>query len=255
MQIEGATALVTGASSGIGAAVARALADAGAAVALVARRAERLADVAGGLPTGRSATFACDVRDPAAVDATVAAVKAELGAVDILVNNAGIGRYVAFVDTSADDTAAILETNLGGALRFTRAVLPDMLTRRRGHVVNVASIAGRIGSRNHAVYCASKFALAGLSESLAYELAGSGVGITLVNPGIIATPFFDHHSFADFPRRARARAIAPEEVATAIVRAIRRDQFEVTVPAHFALGTILKTLAPGLFRRLMQRYA
>jgi short-subunit dehydrogenase len=255
MRIEGATALVTGASSGIGAAVARALADAGASIALVARRADRLADIAASLPSGRSATFTCDVRDAAAVDATVAAVTAELGAIDVLVNNAGIGRYVPFVDTGAADTAAILETNLGGALHFTRAVLPDMLARRRGHLVNVASIAGRIGSRNHAVYCASKFALAGLSESLAYELAGTGVGITLVNPGIIATPFFDHASFADFPRRARRRAIAPEVVAAAIVRAIRRGRFEITVPAHFALGTILKTLAPGLFRRLMQRYA
>jgi len=103
------------------------------------------------------------------------------------------------------------------------------------------------------VYCASKFALAGFSESLVYELDGTGVGVTLVNPGIIATPFFEHASFARFPSRARRRAIAPEVVADAIVRALRRGDVEVTVPAHFALGTMLKTLAPGVFRRLMQR--
>jgi short-subunit dehydrogenase len=251
----GAIALVTGASSGIGAAVCRALAQAGSSVALVARRADRLEAVAATLAPGRHATFSCDVRDPAAIDATIAAVQAHPGPIDILVNNAGIGRYLPFVDTDAAETAAMLETNLLAALHFSRALLPPMLARRRGHIVNVASIAGRIGSRNHAVYCATKFALAGFSESLVYELAGTGVGVTLVNPGIIATPFFDHASFARFPARARRRAIAPEVVATAILRALRRGDAEVTVPAHFALGTMLKTLAPGMFRRLMQRQA
>lgn len=255
MRIEGATALVTGASSGIGAAVATALARAGASVALVARRADRLDEVAAALAPGRHAVFPCDVRDGAAVEATLAAVRARLGPIDLLVNNAGIGRYLAFVDTDAAETAAILETNLHAALHFARALLPDMLARRRGHVVNVASIAGRIGSRNHAVYCASKFALAGLSESLVYELAGTGVGVTLVNPGIIATPFFDHVSFTHFPSRARRRAIAPAVVAAAVVRAIEHNLPEITVPGHFAIGTVLKTIAPGLFRRLMQRYA
>ncbi len=249
----GATALVTGASSGIGAAVCRALALAGSSVALVARRADRLAEVAATLGPGRHIVLPCDVRDPQAIDATITASAAALGPVDILVNNAGIGRYLPFVDTDAAETDAILETNLLAALRFTRALLPGMLARRRGHVVNVASIAGRIGSRNHAVYCASKFALAGFSESLVYEVAGTGVDVTLVNPGIIATPFFDHASFARFPARARRRAIAPEIVAAAIVRALRRRDVEVTVPGHFALGPILKAIAPGMFRRLMRR--
>ncbi len=255
MRIDGATALVTGASSGIGAATAAALARNGATVALVARRADRLADVAAALPSGRHAFFPCDVRDPAAIDATLDAVRERLGAVDVLVNNAGIGRYLPFIETDAAETAAILKTNLESALHLTRALLPAMLARRRGHVVNVASIAGRIGSRNHAVYCASKFALAGFSESLVYELAGTGVGVTLVNPGIIATEFFDHASFASFPSRARRRAVSAETVAAAIVRAIERELPEITVPRHYAVGTVLKTIAPGLFRRLMRRYA
>ncbi len=255
VQIEGATALVTGASSGIGAALSRELARAGASVALVARRADLLANVVASLPPARSVAFPCDVRDAQAVAATVAEVKARFERVDLLVNNAGIGRYLSFLDTDAAETSAILDTNLHGALHFTRALLPDMLVRRHGHIVNVASIAGRIGSRNHAVYCASKFALVGFSESLAYDLDGTGVGITLVNPGLIDTPFFGHPSFASFPARARARAIAPERVAAAILDAVRRGRFEVTIPRHYALGTILKTIAPGLFRRLMQRYA
>ena len=86
-------------------------------------------------------------------------------------------------------------------------------------------------------------------------LEGTGVGVTLVNPGIIATPFFDHASFATFPAGARARAIPPERVADAIVAAIRRERAEVTIPSTYAIGTFLKTAAPGLFRRLMRRFA
>ena len=222
---------------------------------MVARRAERLAGIAADLPAERCAIFPCDVRDAVRAATTVAAVEARFGGIDLLVNNAGIGRYLPFLETTPDEVAAILETNLHGALHFTRAALPGMLARRHGRVVNVASIAARIGSRNHAVYCASKFALAGFSESLAHELEGTGVGVTLVNPGIIDTPFFEHRSFAAFPAHARARAIPPERVATAILDAVRREQSEVTIPRSYAFGTLLKTVAPNLFRRLMLRYA
>jgi uncharacterized protein len=255
VEIAGATALVTGASSGIGAALARELVAAGARVALVARRDDLLAALAASLPAGSAAAFRCDVRDPAAIAACVASVAERLGPVDLLVNNAGVGRYLSFLETPPDDVAAVFETNLHAVLNFTRAVLPGMLARRRGHVVNVASIAGRIGSRNHSIYCASKFALAGFSESLVYELEDTGVGVTLVNPGIIDTPFFDHASFASFPTHARARAIPPERVARAILRAVRRGTTEITVPASYVIGTVLKSAAPNLFRRLMRRFA
>ncbi len=255
VEIAGATALVTGASSGIGAALARDLVAAGARVALVARRADLLEALAASLPGGTAAAFRCDVRDPAAVAATVGAVAERFGPVDLLVNNAGVGRYLSFLDTPPADVAEVFDTNLHAALHFTRAVLPGMLARRRGHVVNVASIAGRIGSRNHTIYCASKFALAGFSESLVYELEGTGVGVTLVNPGIIDTPFFDHASFASFPAQARARAIPPERVAAAIVRGVRRNATEVTIPSSYVIGTVLKTAAPNFFRRLMRRFA
>lgn len=255
MRIAGAVALVTGASSGIGAALCRELVAAGASVALVARPSDRLDALATSLPEEHAASFGCDVRDPAAVAATVAAARARFGPIDLLVNNAGIGRYRSFLETDPEETAAILDTNLHGALHCLRAVLPEMLDQRRGWIVNVASIAARIGSRNHAIYCASKFALAGVSESLAYELEGTGVGITLVNPGVIDTPFFDHGSFAEFPAHARARAIPAMRVATAIIRAVEREAHEITVPRSYALGTMLKTVAPGFFRRLMRRNA
>ncbi len=254
VEIAGATALVTGASSGIGASVAHALAAAGARVALVARRADRLAVLSAEIGGG-AAPFACDVRDPDQIAATVKAVVDRFERVDLLVNNAGVGRYLGFLESGPEDVAAVLETNLYAALHLTREVLPGMLARRRGHVVNVASIAARIGSRNHTIYCASKFALAGFSESLALELDGTGVGVTLVNPGIIDTPFFDHASFAAFPAGARARAIPPERVASAVVRAVVRDLPEVTVPATYAIGTLLKAAAPRFFRRVMRRFA
>ena len=256
MEIADTVALVTGASSGIGAALSRDLVAAGASVAMVARGERRLADLVGALtPARERARFPATCATPSRSPTTVEAVRRRFGAIDLLVNNAGIGRYRAFLDTPPEDVAAVLDTNLHGALHFTRRVLPEMLARRRGHVVNVASIAARIGSRNHTIYCASKFALAGFSESLAYELEGTGVGITLVNPGVIDTPFFDHESFAAFPARARARAIPAAAVSAAIIRAVRRGDAEVTIPRSYALGTLLKTVAPGLFRRLMHRYA
>lgn len=255
VQIAGATALVTGASSGIGASVARALVASGATVALVARRADRLDALAAEIGGGRAVPFVCDVRVPEQITATVDAIGTRLGPVDLLVNNAGIGRYLGFLESGPEDVAAVFETNLYAALHCTRAALPGMLARRRGHVVNVASIAGRIGSRNHTIYCASKFALAGFSESLALELDGTGVGVTLVNPGIIDTPFFDHASFVSFPKGARARAIPPERVAAAVVRAVLRDLPEVTVPSTYAIGTLLKTAAPRFFRHVMRRFA
>lgn len=255
VEIAGTTALVTGASSGIGASVARALAAAGARVALVARRADRLTALAAALGEESAAPFPCDVRDPCQIAAAVRAVADRLGPVDLLVNNAGVGRYLGFLESGPEDVATVFETNLHAALHFTREVLPGMLARRRGHVVNVASIAGRIGSRNHTIYCASKFALAGFSESLALELDRTGVGVTLVNPGIINTPFFDHASFAAFPAGARARAIPPERVAAAIVRAVIRDVPEVTVPSTYAIGMLLKAAAPRFFRLLMRRFA
>ena len=255
VEIAGTIALVTGASSGIGASTARALAAAGARVALVARRADRLDALAAEIADGRAASFVCDVRDPRQIEATVAAIGARLGPVDILVNNAGVGRYLGFLESGPEDVATIFETNLYAALHFSRAALPGMLARRRGHVVNVASIAGRIGSRNHTIYCAAKFALAGFSESLALELDGSGVGVTLVNPGIVDTAFFDHGSVAAFPASARARAIPPERVAAALVRAVRRDLPEVTVPAIYTLGTLFKAAAPRIFSRVMRRFA
>jgi short-subunit dehydrogenase len=255
VEIAGATALVTGASSGIGTSIARALVAAGARVALLARRRDRLESLVSELPSGCAAAFVCDVREPEAIRFALDAVEAHFGPVDVLVNNAGIGRYLPFLATAPEDAAAVFETNLHAALHFARAVLPGMLARRRGHIVNVASIAARIGSRHHSIYCASKFALAGFSESLIYELEGTGVGVTLVNPGIIDTAFFDHPSFETFPAKAKARAIPPERVAAAIVRAIRRNQPEITVPASYAIGTFLKTAAPGFFRRVMRRFA
>ncbi len=252
-RIEGAVAIVTGASSGIGRCLALDLAQAGATVALVARRKDRLAEVEElARSRGEAVGFAADVRDISSLGRVVDAVLQRFGTIDILVNNAGVGRYLTLLEHSQEDIDEIIATNLLAPVNLIRMVLPQMLERKAGHIVNVSSIAGRIGSPYHTIYCATKFGLAGFSESLSFELEGTGVGLTLVNPGVIDTEFFSHSSFSRYPKGAKKRMISAEEVSRAILKAIENGTAEITIPRSYAAGTVLKTLAPGLFKRLLR---
>ncbi|MEX1357408.1 MAG: SDR family NAD(P)-dependent oxidoreductase, partial [Gaiellaceae bacterium] len=222
MKLAGAVCLVTGASSGIGRATAAALTARGARVIALGRDAERLAGVG-------ERQVVHDLVEPLAE---------ELGPVDVLVNNAGIGE--------TDDVQRLVAVNLVAPILLTRALLPGMLERGRGHVVNVASIAGFVGPRGEAVYAATKGGLIAFSESLRYELRGTGVGVTLVAPGVIATEFFERRG-TPYARRW-PRPIAAERVAEAIADAIERGRDEVFVPAWLGAVARFRGLAPGLFR-------
>lgn len=250
--VTGAVALVTGASSGIGRSVAVDLAKAGATPVLVARSKERLEQVLAEVERyHRALIWTADVRDPHALQALVRTVIDRLGRIDILVNNAGVGRYLSLLEHTGEDIEEMFNTNVFAAIRLTRLVLPHMLKSKSGHIVNVSSIAGRIGSPYHTVYCASKFALAGFTESLGFELEGTGVRLTLVNPGIVDTGFFSHPSFQRYPRAARERMISPDRVSRVIIKAIRKGKREVTVPRSYAAGIVVKALCPKLFRAIM----
>jgi NAD(P)-dependent dehydrogenase (short-subunit alcohol dehydrogenase family) len=196
MRIEGKTAIVTGASSGLGQAAARLIARRGARVALVARRGDRLEELAREIEGrgGRALAVPCDVADPEAVTAAFERIRRELGEPDILVNAAGMGVWKHFDDIPVSVHRAMMDVNYWGAFHWIRAVLPGMRARRRGRVVNVSSGVGKFALAVTNGYSASKFALTGLSESLHRELAGSGVGVSCLHPGSIRTAFWSEEN-------------------------------------------------------------
>ena len=245
MKLHDKVVLVTGASRGIGAAVASAVVARGARVGLIARTHSDLEAVLA-QAGGRGAVAAADVAEPGALAGAIARLEAELGAIDVLVANAGIGAYGPFADIEADELERLVKVNVLGTMYAIRAVLPGMIARRSGHIVTIGSIAGRIGSPFEAVYSATKFAGVGLTEALATEVEPYGVGVSVVNPGPVATDFGDArgHPYD----RDRPKPVAPEKVATAVVDAIEHDKHEVYVPRWFGPAVVVRHLVPRMLR-------
>jgi short-subunit dehydrogenase len=241
----GATTIVTGASRGIGRAVAEAAAARGARVGLIARSEGDLREVAAELG-GDAAYAVADVAVPDALAAALARLADDLGPPDVLVANAGIGAYGAFADLDAGEAERLVRVNVLGTVHALRAVVPGMIERRRGHLVTIGSIAGRIGSPFEAIYSATKFAVVGLTEALAVEVEPYGVGVSLVNPGPVATDFgaARGHPYD----RARPKPVAAAAVADAVIRAVEGDRRERYVPATFGPAVAVRHLAPPLFR-------
>lgn len=250
MSLQGSVALVTGASRGIGCATARELHARGASVGLLARSEPELAALATELGE-RTAFAVADVADAGAVDAAVGSLVDALGPVDVLVNNAGVGAYAAVLEEERGTHERLMRVNYLGTVHPTLAVLPQMAGRRRGHIVNVASIAGRVGAPFEAAYSASKFAVVGWSEALAAEVAPLGVRVSLVNPGPVDTSFTDARGVPF--QRSVPRPIAPERVAAAVAHAVEHDRFEQTLPRWLRVAPIVRAIAPGLYRRSIVR--
>jgi serine 3-dehydrogenase len=224
MDIAGRTALVTGASSGIGAACARSFAAAGCRLLLVARRYERVVALADELAAASGVEArggALDVRDRAAVEAWFADLPEPWRSVDLLVNNAGLARGLAPLHSGdVEDWEEMIDTNLKGLLYVTRTVLPGMVERGRGHVINIGSIAGHEVYPGGNVYCASKFAVTALGRALNIDTLGTGVRVSSVDPGMVETEFSEVRFHGDTERAAGVyqglEPLRPEDVADAV---------------------------------------
>jgi len=241
VRLEAKTAVVTGASSGIGAAIARALAAEGASVAGGARRVDAISD-------GISA-HELDVTSAESCERFVAAAMDELGGLDVLVNNAGLalGRDP-FWESSEEDEEAVLETNVQGLIRMTRLCLPHL--RDGGHIVNIGSVAGRQAYEKAALYVTSKFAVRGFTYALREDLLGRPIHLTTVDPGLVETDFsmVRFRGDADAARRAYegVAAMRPEDVAECVV-------FAVTRPHHVNVDEIVvKALAQSSATRIFR---
>lgn len=218
--LTGKTALVTGASGGIGGAIAKALHGAGATVGLSGTRVEPLEALAGELGT-RAHVLPCNLSDPAEVDALPKAAAEAMGSLDILANNAGITRDQVFMRMSDDDWQSVLDVNLTATMRLCRGAIRGMMKVRWGRIVNISSIVGATGNPGQANYAASKAGMVGMTKSIAYEVASRGITANCVAPGFIATAMTDKLSD---DQKAKingqipaARMGSPEEIAAAVL--------------------------------------
>jgi short-subunit dehydrogenase len=246
--------IITGASAGIGRCLAIDFAKQGAIVIGCGRTKERLDGTLNELraTSPSSRMIPCDVDDRERVEGMVAKVLADFGKIDILINNAGIGMRKPFAETSMDSIEEIMRTNYFGMVYCTHAVLPSMIARGSGHIVNISSVAGIIATLNLSGYCASKFAMNGFSESLYYELKPLGIHVSVICPGPVRTEF--SRAFANTkPKSPAFLMLEPETVSLLVLRAIDAKKFEFVMPLSLALICRLARMAPRLVRAVALR--
>ncbi len=245
MRIDGAKVLVTGASSGIGAALAPMLAERGATVGIVARRADRLEAV---LEQCRkfapeSRMWAADLGDLARAEAIALEAWDAFGGLDVLVNNAAIPKRTRVTELTPADVTHVMDVDFHSPVRMALAVLPRMLERGAGEILFVSSTGGRIPIPNESAYCAAKYALCGFAEAMLIDLAGTGVGVKLVLPGPIATEIWDQPD--NEPALFEVEKVSAADCAGGIAEAIAGDGFEYWVPEVFPGGVDAKAMAVG----------
>jgi len=252
VRLDGSTVLLTGASGGIGEAIARALAQRGARVLVSGRRADRLEALAAKLGSG-AAALPADLAERGAVAALAeAAERQAAGGVDVLVANAALPASGPIDDFTPDQIDRALDVNLRAPIQLARALVPAMVERGRGHVLLVSSLSGKIASVGSSLYSATKFGLRGFAGGLREDLHGTGVGVTVVYPGFVA----DAGMFADanvrLPRGVGTRT--PDQVAAAVVKGIEGGKGEIDVaPLGLRAGALLGALAPVTAARVQRR--
>lgn len=248
-ELKGAVVLITGASAGIGRAAALAFAKEGARLLLAARRRDRLEEVAATARAlgGEALVAETDVADRRQVHAAVDSAVSAFGRLDILVNNAGIGYFGLLEETPLEAIDALWAVNVMGTIYATQATIPIMRRQGGGQIINIASVAGKRGTPGSSIYCATKFAMVGMSEALRVELHGSGIQVSVICPITTGTEFFEASS-------ARSKRYHPptgpmqsaEKVARAIIRCARRPRPEVIVFPPARILVLINALSPRL---------
>jgi uncharacterized protein len=258
MNVSGCTAIVTGASSGVGAATARALAAKGARVVLLARDQQRLSQVVSDIAqsNGWAKAYPVNLGDASAVAAIAGTIVSEVGAPDILINNAGAGRWLWIQETSAKDLEEMMAVPFFAAFDLTRELLPAMKRRGSGCIVNVTSVGSRLTWPGATAYLAARRALDGFNHGLRLELAGSGIRVMLAMFGSIESAYWANNP-GSRERLPRVTAMAPvltsEQAAEAIVAGIEHDRRRVLKPSIYWLVLVLNALFPRITDRMMQR--
>ena len=245
MRWNGSVVLITGASRGIGREIAVAAAKKGARVGLMARSKDELNEVLAACG-GNGAIAVGDIAERAQTESAMESLQRELGPADVLVNNAGIGAYGRVTDTDVETIEKMMRVNFFGTVYATKAVLPGMIERGRGHIVMIASIAGRIGAPLEAGYSASKFAMVGFSEALAMEIKRKGVGLSIIDPGPVETHFTEARGvpFAEnTPKPVKAAAVAD-----LVIKSVERNKAEKFIPSWLGPAYTFKVLVPPAYR-------
>src|SRR6185437_2903414 len=235
----GKRVLITGASSGVGAALVMALATDGAVVGLIARRRDRLAEVLANCRTASpdSTMWVADLSETALIEPLALEVWDALGGVDVLVNNAAVPKRRAVTALNPADVEAVMRINFFAPMRLTLALLPHMLERGHGVIANVSSVGGRLGIIHESAYCASKFALCGWSESMAVDLHDRPISVKLIEPGPVDTEIWDHPGSEE--PLYQGPKVAADVVADGIIAALGSGRFEHFVPGQMALEKIV----------------
>ncbi len=230
--------------------MAKMLAERGAIPVLTGRNISKLKEISAAIK-GKSSFYQMDVTDNEQVKRTVEAVIAEYGKIDVLLNNAGYGKFENFMSMNVESFEQMMDTNYLGIVRCTKAVVPHMVKQGNGHIVNIASLAGKIGTAKSTSYTATKHAVLGFTNALRMELREQGIQVSAVNPGPIDTPFF---SLADpsgsYVKNVNWFMMKPEYVVKKIIRLIERRKAELDLPNTAALGIKLYQLLPRTIDRL-----
>ncbi|MBB3113666.1 hypothetical protein FHS18_005779 [Paenibacillus phyllosphaerae] len=252
--LNGKIVVITGAASGVGAEAARRLAQAGAVPVITGRSAAKLAAAAGSIK-GRCGSYVMDVTDNDEVNRTIEQIAREFGRIDVLVNNAGFGLFERFIDAPIGHFEDMMNTNYMGVVRCTKAVLPIMKQQGGGHIVNIASMAGKLSTAKASAYAATKHAVLGLTNALRAELAPMSIAVSAVNPGPIDTPFLlTADPEGGYAKSVRSYMLKPEQVADAIVKVIDKRIPEVDMPLSAGIGIRLYGLAPRFADRIAGKY-